>query len=246
MKKNQLLTFVILCLPVFLFAQKSVENSPVKIGNKTFKTYQIQSRTDKFILYKVSKGIKQPLFFLTRKISFENRNNREVLVVEQYYDSTNGRNTDTSVLIRKSLIPLSYTAKLSNQTESFEFTQTKVVGKIKMNNGKSEDFETVLSEPVFNAVTLDELIQTSPIEKKPTISFRLYNPGKQFFTNTLKVIGSEKIKTIEGKSLDTWVINLEGSAIPTKMWVTKGNQKLIQQKSDFPNGDEFWKVRLYG
>ena len=216
----------------------------MQVGDKKIKTSRIKPGVSKFISFRVSEGVRQPLSILTRTIKIERKSGAEVIIVEQQYESANGVSVDTSILQRQTLSPISYTSKPAAQTESFDFTQTGVAGTITTTTGENRQMNVLLKEPVFNAVVQNEILQSLPLEKGKNFSFRIYNPGKQFFEMTALVGGSETIKTING-NVEAWIVSIAGAAAPTKIWMSKKTQEVIWKKTELPNGDEFWQIRIY-
>ncbi len=219
----------------------------LQIG-KSLAASRITPHTEKYVLYTQSSdgSTKQASTILTRTIEFGEQNGEPIIRVVQRYDRASGTGVDTSTLRRRTLEPLSYNAELTEQKESFEFTAERARGSITTRkSGEIKSFDVPFKEPVMNAVVQNEIIQSLPLKNGYAVTIPLYNPGKIFLTPTYRVIGSERIPTADGQRIEAWLIEVEGAAVPTTIWVSKQTQQLLMQKSLLKNGSEFWKVRLY-
>lgn len=191
-------------LPIFAQQRQPLKIEKLKTGAVLPGANRITERTESFVSYLELFGKKQHFSFLTRTLEIKpDSNDRAVLRVRQRYEDAAGTNTDISEISLKTLLPLSYSANLVSQKETFDFSAGKVTGKIVNIKDETRLFDVPLDEPIYNAVVLTEIIQALPLKKGYSVSFRVYNPGKQFFNLKLSVGGSEKLRTISGKSLKT-------------------------------------------
>lgn len=249
MKLKALITLWFLTLTlhsVFAQSRQSSKITEIRAGENLPETKRISPRTESFISYLEVLGKKRKFSFLTRTLEIRrDSEGREILLVRQRYEDSAGVNTDTSEMLLNTLVPISYNSTLESQTENFDFSPAKVAGRIVNKNGETKLFETPLDEPVYNAVILTEIIQALPLRKNYAVSFRGYNPGKQFFNFNLRVGGSVKLRTVGGKLLETWLVRVEGGFAPVTMWIDKNSGELIKQKVELKDGSEFWRIRLY-
>ena len=204
------------------------------------------TRREQFVSFVLRDGKRQNLSFLTRiqDISRDS-SGEEILRVVQHYESSSGSSTDISTMMLKSLLPILYRSVLPAQAENFEFSQTSVKGVVAQKDGDVKNYDVPLEEPVYNAVVISKLIQALPLSNNYASSFRAYNPGKEFFRMKVSVSGSEKVGIANGKSLDAWIVLLEGGSAPVTYWVAKTTQEEVKQKVTLENGDEFWRIRIY-
>jgi hypothetical protein len=207
---------------------------------------RIAGGISQFILYILdNKGNKQFVLMVSRIVEMDVLEGEQVIRVTQRYDSSDGINTDTSIFRRRTLEPLSYQADLTTGKESFVFKPQVVEGILTSIKGDSKKITVPLKESVFNAVAIEELVQSLPLKAGTAISVKLYNPGKTFLNSTFRVVLSTKLQSAGTKPIDVWVVEMKGEASLTTLWISKQTQKLIMQKSKLKNGSEFYKVRLY-
>lgn len=247
---------IFLILAVLLFpaadtlAQKSRAEQTLTAGKPLPKSALVQpeggTRKEQFVSYVLRDGQRLNLSFLTRILDISrNSSGQEVLRVVQHYESSSGVSTDISTMALNSLLPILYRAVLTTQAENFEFSQTSVKGIVAQKDGDVRNFDVPLEEPVYNAAVISKLIQALPLSNNYAANFRAYNPGKNFFTMKVSVDGSEKVSIADGKSLDAWIVRLEGGTAPVTYWIAKTTQEEIKQMVTLENGDEFWRVRVY-
>jgi hypothetical protein len=207
---------------------------------------RIAASISQFVLYILdNKGNKQFVSMLSRVVEMDELEGEQVIRVTQRYDSSDGINTDTSIFRRRSLEPLSYQADLTTGKESFVFKPQMVEGILTSIKGDSKKITVPLKEPLFNAVAIEELVLSLPLKAAPSISVKLYNPGKTFLNSTFRVVQSTKLQSAGTKPIEVWVVEMKSEASLTTLWISKQTQKLIMQKSKLKNGSEFYKVRLY-
>jgi hypothetical protein len=245
------LMLVILLVPAAdALAQKSGVEQTLSAGKILPKSTLIlpegKTRSEQFVSYVLRDGKRQNLSFLTRILDISlDSNGEEVLRVVQHNEDSSGNNTDISTMMLKSLLPVIYRSVLTTQAENFEFSQNSVKGVVAQKNGDVKNYDVPLEEPVYNAAVISKLIQGLPLSNNYAVSFRAYNPGKQFFTMKLSVAGSEKVSIADGRNLDAWIVRLEGGSAPATYWIAKTTQEEIKQKITLENGDEFWRIRIY-
>lgn len=203
---------------------------------------RIAPRTEQFILYRLSDGESQLSALLSRIIEVTDEN---VLRVVQRYDGPNGVNIDSSTVARATLAPLTYRAEGTGSSQVFHFTPDSITGVIALPDGEEQRSAVDLDQPAYNAVVLDELIQALPLELGYAAEVLTYNPGRGSVPLTVRVVREDALTLANGSALTTWVLTLEGSPIPTTMWVDQATHQVVRLLSQLPDGSEFWKVRLY-
>ncbi len=243
---------MLICLiAASLFAQETNKQNPnakdkavasFQVGNSLSGTSRIVPRTAQYLLYTLlPNGNKQISSLLTRTVNVSEQGGEPTISVTQRYDGKEKVSTDVSTVKRRTLEPLTYNSDLPNQKESFTFTPQLVQGTITPVTGEAKTVTKSLKERVFNAVVVQELIQSLPLKAGYAVSVKIYNPGKAFLSPTYRVARSERLKTANGTDIETWVIESGG----TTLWVSKRTQDLMMMKVQLNNGSQFWKVRLY-
>lgn len=258
MRKKQfviLKVFVLISLlSAYSVAQKQTANKKqpkepqsIRAGEKLPRITLIQPHIEHYISFIARNDKKQILSLLTRtiKLTGQQQNGKSAFSIEQRYESPAGTDIDTSIVSRETLEPLAYRSELSTHNESFDFTSTRVTGTITPKQGDAKTFDEKLETPVFNAVILNEILQSLPFAPGKAFLIKQYNPGKAFLENVFRVAGAEQVRSADGRNIDAWVIEMEGAAVPTTIWISKRTQEEIMIKSVLKDGSVFWRVRLY-
>ncbi len=131
--------------------------------------------------------------------------------------------------------------------EAFKFYDKQIVGLDSAIDNKQKDFELALQEPTYNWEIDLETYSLLPMKKGYHAVMNFYHPGASSSPNFyhLKVIGSEKIKLPNGKSMDCWIIftDYRGSQ-PTRFWYTKKGQNFVKMEGQY-NKVTIYKERIF-
>ncbi len=207
---------------------------------------RIGARTERFVLYTLRGGKQTPMALLTRTVEVGTEGGEAIVRVVQRYDNAAGVDVDSSVVRRRTLAPLTYRSHLATQTESFDFAAGSVRGTITPKDSAARNVQVPLPAPVFNATVDDLVLQSLPLAPGFSATFRGYNPGKRFVDYTIRVTGSERVRAVDGRMVDAWVVAQETGSRVATVWVAKGTQEQIRMRVPLGGGAEFWRVRLYG
>ncbi|HEX8637923.1 MAG TPA: hypothetical protein VF692_07675 [Pyrinomonadaceae bacterium] len=189
--KNILYVPMLLCLiALSSFAQDANKQKPnakdkaipnLEVGSSLPGTSRIVPGTVQYLSYTLlSDGNRQLMSLLTRTVTVGEQDGEPTISVTQRYDGKEKATTDVSTVKRRTLESLAYNADLPNQKESFTFTPKFVQGTIAPVTGQAKTVTESLNEPVFNAVVVQELIQSLPLKAGYAVSVKFTIPAKHF------------------------------------------------------------------
>jgi hypothetical protein len=189
-------------------------------------------------------------FVWNRYVSFKNLNGREVIEITQEWfgnDTTSNRYV-YSISQRKNFQPIYHYTRSSRGVEAFDFEGTKITGSDSVAENAKKDLEVISQVPTLNWEDDLEIFSTLPIKKVgQRFIMHFYHPGGRLAPAYYEyaVIGSEKIKSIEERSIDCWQLRIDygqnrGWAI---FWIDKKSQEVLKMQEFFGTGYRY-KVRL--
>lgn len=239
--------FLLLLKTVCSFSQTKVVDT-INATENFNKWKEIAPSTNKYIRYIEEEKKVKLLDLWTRKVSFSGKGENSVLVVSQKWESSDLKKFREirSVSERKTFRPLTHKRFISEKgLEAYEFSEKEVKGMEDVPNNLENGFIKSYNIMPFNFEMDFEILSSLPLQKNYKAVIKFYHPGgAPPKYHTYEVIGEEKLPVVESM-IDTWVLYTDyGGRSPTKLWISKKNNKVIKQESSFDN-KKLYKVLLY-
>lgn len=198
-------------------------------------------RRERFLLLVRRDGRDSAQSLLARETTIDARGR---LLVVQRYRLGGGTSVDSATADARTLLPRDYAAAHpSGGRERFTFAGARVAGGVTTPSGTTKPIERTFAGPVFNAVLEDELLRRLPLARGRTIAATLYNPGRATLSQRYRVVRAARV-AFGGTTVDAWEVALDGSPVPTTLWVARRGGAVLQLRVRLPDGAEFWKLRL--
>ena len=183
-----------------------------------------------------------------RQVNFKTWKGREVIEIEQHWfmaDTAFNRYV-YSLCDRKTFNPIYHYTKSTRGVDAFDFSKSSVSGSDSVTSNTKKDLDVSLSDPTLNWEVDLEVFNTLPIKKTgQRFVINFYHPGGKSLPTYYEyvVTGEEKIKTIEERWIDCWLLKISYSEQNWAMfWIDKRSQEVLKVR-DFYNGVYRCKVR---
>lgn len=184
-----------------------------------------------------------------RQVTFKKWKGRDVIEVEQSWfgnDSTFYRYV-YSICDRKTFSPMYHYTRSSRGVEAFDLSPTKVSGSDSVAANSKKDLDVSLTVPTLNWEVDLEVFNTLPIKKiGQRFIINFYHPGGRSVPAYYEyaVVGDDKLETIEGRSIDCWLLKINYSAKDwATFWIDKKSGEVLKMR-EFYNNYYRYKVRL--
>lgn len=223
----------------------TVYSIPQKLVNASLK----EGTTQYLVFIKFKQKPKQSKTFVwERKIAVKKIGDKDLVEVVQHWygaDSTDYRYV-YSLVNKQNYLPLYH--KTSSQRlgiEAFDFYDNKIKGSDSVANNKKASFELVTRNPLNWELDL-ETFSLLDLKEGKRFAINFYHPGgrtnPQFYE--YKVIGSEKLNTLDGKQIDCWKLRIDYSPKSYAIFfISKKHKEVIKMEEDFGMGIRY-KVKL--
>jgi hypothetical protein len=224
----------------------------IRISDKDLLTSNLKEGLHQYLVYfeDPKKGRITGSFIWNRQVNFKTHGGKEVIEIVQHWfgsDSTTNRYV-YSISDRKTFAPVYHYTKSSRGVEAFDFVPEKITGSDSVSGNSKKDLEVTLQTPTLNWEDDLEIFSTLPIKKVgQRFIMNFYHPGGRLVPGYYEyaVIGSEKIKSIEDRSIDCWQLKINyaqfgGWAI---FWIDKKSHEVLKMQEFFGTGYRY-KVRL--
>jgi hypothetical protein len=249
MKHLRLIPFV---LYVLILNQPAVAQiDTIRINQNHLLTSNLKEGLHQYLVYfeNQKKGRITGSFIWNRQVNFKKQNGKEVIEIVQHWfgaDTTQNRYV-YSVSDKKTFAPIYHYTKSTRGVEAFDFTVGKISGSDSIADNSKKDFEATTAVPTLNWEDDLEIFSTFPIKKVgQRFIVHFYHPGGRLQPAYYEyaVIGDEKIKTIEDRTIDCWQLKINyaknsGWAI---FWIDKKSHEVLKMQEFF--GTYRYKVRL--
>jgi hypothetical protein len=239
----------VLCLSLANLSQAQVDT--IRLTQNDLVTSALKEGLHQYLVYfeNPKKGRITGSFVWNRQVNFKIHNGSDVIEITQHWfgsDTTSNRYV-YSISLRKNFAPLYHYTKSSRGIEAFDFEERKITGSDTVNGNAKKDLEVFLPQPTLNWEDDLEIFSTLPIKKVgQRFIMNFYHPGGRSAPAYYEyaVTGSEKIKTIEDRTIDCWQLKInygpQGWAI---FWIGKKSHEVLKMQEFFGTGYRY-KVRL--
>ncbi|HEX3398632.1 MAG TPA: hypothetical protein VHS76_18140 [Steroidobacteraceae bacterium] len=243
-------TFVLLTSKVFSAVTE------VHVGDKLERAYLLKPGVHRYLRYTITAdGHRNAIDIWSREISFETKDGRKLMRVQQQWDETG----KPVVLVQDAwfeadtLRPLTQVKRLTREgtttTSGYRFLSDKIVGMDELEGNAKKGFVQATAEPTNNWETDMEYLQALPLKEGYSASINFYDPGLDPPGRYVySVSGSDAIATADGGRLDCWLMTIDfkdgDKVITNRYWFAKKNQVLIREEQKAADGSVLVKTLL--
>jgi hypothetical protein len=239
-------TILMLVLTACCFSGLAQKGDTLLAGSELPRWKNLAERNYQYSIYTMDKR-GQLLFFsvMDRSVRPHPVNGKDTWVSIQTYHSKGSVDTDSTVYMARTYMPVSYRTQIPSEghREEVDFEGSKIMARIIYKDSAVIRDQSV-GTPVYSVVTDEDLFQALPWKEGYEITVPGVNPGAHFGKGksytTYKVIGEEDLSGPSGISIPCWKI----TSGPSTYWISKKNQELIRQQFTMSNGNTFWKMRM--
>jgi hypothetical protein len=173
--------------------------------------------------------------------------NKQIELVQHWYG---GDSTDYRYLYSRvdgsNFLPI-YHKTISQRTgvEAYDFYRDKLKGSDSVVNNKKATFELITPQALNWELDL-ETFGMLDLKEGKRFAINFYHPGGRTTPQLYeyKVTGSEKVITVDGRSIDCWKLRIDYSPKSYAVyWIGKKSKEVIKMAEDFGMGTRY-KIRL--
>jgi hypothetical protein len=234
---------------VSLTAHLGAQAAPIpvdtlRLGQPLPRAADLRSYTARYIEIEEAGGKRRMLDLTTRDVAVSERDNR--IVVSQRFENERGALTDTSIVERRTLKPISFVGHREKDVLRVTFVGDSVIGTRTPDGGTAVAVRTASATPAFNQVIDDELVASLPLAPAYAITYASRQPGSaRTHIITTRVVRSEELRSPSAEPIDTWVVNqtVDGKDWAT-FWIAKHSRQQMQALFPQPTGALVRRVRL--
>lgn len=218
-----------------------VQENQVLPGDPRIDASTIRPGVDTFDVVMETEENRTTLYTLTRRIERDRQSGRSIVRVVQEYHSPSGASTDSSIVVARTLTPLSYASRSGDRRERFRWVDGRLEGFV----GTSDDSVATATpvEGVFNAVVDDWLLASLPWGTMINqVQYRAVNPGRGVVTINARLA---EVEHLSGEDREAWCWRIEhdtGLAEST-LWIDATARDILLMRTELPDGRVLWKAR---
>ncbi|WP_299824051.1 hypothetical protein [uncultured Pontibacter sp.] len=244
MKKLFLLLLAVL-LCTFSYAQTDT----VRVSTKGIRIKQVKAGTRQYLVTiqtpQAPNVLRQSLW--NRNVSFENYQGKERMVVRQNWIGADTLSNRTILTVcEKDFTPIYQTSTSARGTAAFNFEKGRIVGADSVKSNGFKGFAMPSPEPTFDWELDMEFFESLPLKANTVFLINFYHPGSttgpQYYA--YKVVGSEKLLTVNNATTDCWLLRIDYSSTShATFWVSKKAHEVLKMEEVF-NGTRRNKIKL--
>lgn len=240
-------------LPVLLAMNSLFAQSPVDtIRPGGFQMKYLPSGKQSYLVYIVTKDKqKKSIWLWERSTSREQWNSKEAIVIRQQWTSSDTGFNSREILSVNDPVDFSprfhLTVNPKTGKEAYDFKPGMISGSDTVNGNTKSGFTITTNEPAFNWELDLETFSLLPLKEGKSFSIHFYHPGSKTQPDwyTYSVIGTETLRTFNGKSIDCYKLytayaNNRGNST---WWLSKDTQEVIKMEEHFGPVTRY-KIRL--
>ncbi|WP_242927447.1 DUF3108 domain-containing protein [Pontibacter vulgaris] len=239
----------LLALTFLLFTAASAQVDTVRISAKDLKIKQLKPGTRQYLVTIQTpanpKVLRQSLW--VRNISFENFKGKERLVIRQNWigaDTLSNRKIFS--VCEKDFTPIYQTSTSARGVAAFNFYPDKITGSDTTKANAFKKFNMAAAAPTLDWELDMETFECLPLKDKTVYLVNFYHPGSATSPKyyAYKVIGSEKIQTINNTQTDCWLLKIDYSTTNyATFWISKKTHEVLKMEELF-DGVKRNKIKL--
>lgn len=188
-------------------------------------------------------GGERPVFSLVRTTRPVDDAGVPAWLMLQEYSSSQGINTDTSLVRRADLAPLRYGAVVGGEVHSVTFDGGRVEGTVEPADSAARSFHYDFDAAPFNAVMDVDLIRSLPLEAGFEASLATYNPPRPPAPapTRVRVTGVDTLATADGP-VPAWAVTYDAGGPATTLWIAVEDRRFLRLRTELQGGATFWKL----
>ncbi|MFD2247077.1 hypothetical protein [Pontibacter ruber] len=239
----------LLAITLFLFTAAYAQVDTVRITAKDLKVKQLRPGTRQYLVTVQTpanpKVLRQSLW--NRNVSFENFQGKERLVIRQNWIGADTLSNRTIFSVcEKDFTPIYQTSTSARGVAAFNFYTDKITGSDTTKANAFKNFIMASPAPAFDWELDMETFESLPLKANTVYLINFYHPGSktspQYYR--YKVIGSEKLETINNTKTDCWLLKIDYSNTNyATFWISKRSQEVLKMEEVF-DGVKRNKIKL--
>jgi hypothetical protein len=221
-------------------AQNPLQTKWIRPGKNTY-----------LVFFEDSAGRKTRLSLMDRTISFDKKEGKDIIVIDQDWTSgdTSGLRKVLSYVDRKSFAPIyHYTWASKPGVQAFQFKENTIAGVDTVAASTNKTFNISAPEPTLNWELDLETFSTLPYKDNVNFAIPFYHPGgrsaPQFYL--YRVSGSEQLTLLNGQKEDCWTLHIrydEAGTNQATFYISKKTRDVLKMVETF-NKWKRYKVKL--
>jgi hypothetical protein len=214
-------------------------------GDSLAEIGRVGNATGEFIAFDVHEGHRDFAYFLHRQAERVDENGTPALRIVERREGRGTDGPDTAIVRLRTLEPVRQSSVRDGKRESARFEALRIRGVARSEGGDLQPLDLALTDPVYSAAALPELLQALPLATAPYAKFRLFDSGGGVRVVATSIVGSEELELADGRKLATWIVWVSGDSGRQTLWLAKDTQQLVQMVTPLDGGRERWLVRMY-
>jgi hypothetical protein len=190
-----------------------------------------------------SAGVLHPLGTLERRVSIDERSG---IVTVVHIWAQQDVAVDTTDLDLATLAPRRYRGWLGDSRWDLTFSTTHVAGTRVMASGARSAVEVTLPPGTFSEVVDDIVVRTRTLAIGDAFRYMAYSPGEAPRQLDVRVVRRETVRTTDGRTVDTWVVEQRGiHDLVVTWWFATDTGGDVLMRIASPSGPVIWRIPLY-
>lgn len=248
-KKTMRSITLALCLLLYCSTLQAQVDTIYSFPHKVLKASIREGMAQYLVFFKMKDKPRQAKTFVwNRSTSYQQKNGKQVLEVVQHWyggDSTDYRYVYTLVNPENYLPIYHKTNSQRTGIEAFDFYENQIKGSDSVANNKKASFDLQGHTPLNWELDL-ETFSLLDLKEGKSFFINFYHPGGRSGPKLYeyKVVGSEKLRMVDGKHVDCWKLRIDYSPKSYAVfYISKKDKEVLKMEEDFGIGIRY-KIRL--
>jgi hypothetical protein len=155
-----------------------------------------------------------------------------------------GNRKCATVMLRSSFKPISHIDQDGDRTISIKYDGLNISGACELADGTVKPIQVKLSEPVFDAHSVEMILRALPLREGYAARLQVYSAAAgQVMWVSLQVSGKETTPAGAGKETDAWIVEADYGDTKLTYWIGAQTPELLKQSIVIAEGTVIQFVR---
>jgi hypothetical protein len=248
--------FMIVIMPMMIIISANAQPDTVRLNDRRLITSALKPGLKQYLVYFQNPKKTRTLnfSFWTRNIQLEERNGEKVYAITQHWYGSDtagyGYRYIYSLNKANDFAPLYHAESINNKTKAYNWYADKITGADSVAQNLQKGFSLDFKTANFNWNLDIETFEMLPLAAGKTFVINFYDAGLSppEYVN-YKVIGDEKITTLDNEKVDCWKLftdgDYKGDHYSETYWISKKGHEFLKEEDSF-NGGYRYKIKMLG
>jgi dienelactone hydrolase len=208
---------------------KMAEPVAVGVGDASLTTSHLKPVARTWRLLLVQGGQEREVGTARSEVTETTANGEPALQIVQLLSSPMmGNSTDTVVVLRQTLAPVSHRSVNARRTMSLDFDRGTVKGTVTPAGGAAQAVN-LTGAPLFDSGVIELVLRSLPLAEGYAATLPAYlHEGGGRVSVTARVTGSERVTLADGSIVDSWVVESDMMGQKIRQYIAKDSRDVVR------------------